>query len=65
MTLFEVCKVVPSNTIIFLGFKSNNIIHWCNLNTLLKRNKKINFDLPVIEIDNGNQCLNVVVEGSY
>lgn len=65
MTLFEVCKVVPSNTIIFLGFKDNNSIHWCNLNTLLKRNKKINFELPVIEIDNGNQCLNVIVEGSY
>lgn len=64
MNLVEVLQVVNPSTTIFLGQKVDDSIFWVNLDRVLKNTRrKMNFDLPVIEIDNGNQCINVVVEG--
>lgn len=64
MKLVEVLQVVNPSTTVFLGQKVDDRIFWVNLDHALKNTRrKMNFDLTVIEIDNGNQCLNVIVEG--
>lgn len=64
MTLFELCKVIPSDTCIFIGCSCDDRVHWVDLNRLLLRNKKINFDVEVVSLDLGNDCLNILVDGS-